>query len=64
MGDQLENLQRISVQMLARSMPAYRRYLYRHLGSGSRLIGIKGARGAGKSTFLLQYAREQKLAVN
>lgn len=64
MSGQLENLQRISVQMLARSMPAYRRYLYRHLGSGSRLIGIKGARGAGKSTLLLQYAREQKLAVN
>lgn len=64
MSFQLENLQRISVQMLARPMPEYRRYLYPQLDSGSRLIGIKGARGAGKSTLLLQYAREQRLAVN
>lgn len=64
MGSILDSLQRISIQMLARPTPEYRRYLFDQLDSGSRLVGIKGARGAGKSTLLLQYAQQRNLAVN
>lgn len=57
-----------SVQILARSLPSYQRYLLPKLDSGSRLVGIKGARGAGKSTLMLQHAKAalntQKLSTN
>ena len=36
----------------------YRRYLMNKIDWSHRLIGIKGARGVGKTTFLLQYAKE------
>ena len=35
-----------------------RRELMREINADDRLIGIKGSRGVGKTTFLLQYARE------
>ncbi len=37
--------------------PVKRDLLY-HIDKNSRLIGIKGSRGVGKTTFLLQYAKE------
>ena len=36
-----------------------RRYLMDEIDWNDRLIGIKGTRGVGKTTFLLQYAREK-----
>ena len=36
----------------------YRRYLMDNIDWSHRLIGIKGARGVGKTTLLLQYAKE------
>ena len=36
----------------------YRRYLMNSIDWSHRLIGIKGSRGVGKTTFLLQYAKE------
>lgn len=36
----------------------YRRYLMDKIDWSYRLIGIKGSRGVGKTTFLLQYAKE------
>ena len=36
----------------------YRRYLMDSIDWSHRLIGIKGSRGVGKTTFLLQYAKE------
>lgn len=36
----------------------YRRYLMDNIDWSHRLIGIKGSRGVGKTTFLLQYAKE------
>lgn len=58
------SLQKISAQILSRDVPTYRRYLYENIDFGSRLIGIKGARGAGKSTIMLQYAKEQNLTAS
>ena len=39
----------------------FKRYLYQSIHWKSRLIGIKGARGTGKTTLLLQWLKEQQL---
>lgn len=57
----LATLQKISTQILARDVPEYKRYLYHQVDFNARLLGIKGARGAGKSTILLQYAKSLNL---
>lgn len=57
----ISNIYKVSAQILSRKLPKYRRYLYDKIDFSSQLIGIKGARGSGKSTILLQYAKEQKL---
>ena len=58
----LATLQKISVQILSRNIPEYKRYLYSKIDFSSKLIGIKGSRGTGKSTLLLQYAKSLDLA--
>ncbi len=57
----LAGLQKISSQILARQLPAYKRYLHQDIDFDARLLGVKGARGAGKSTILLQYAEARQL---
>ncbi len=39
----------------------FKRYLYTEIDWSNRLIGIKGARGTGKTTMLLQWLKEQCL---
>lgn len=58
----LATLQKISTQILVQDVPEYKRYLYHQMDFNARLLGIKGARGAGKSTILMQYAKSLKLA--
>ncbi len=50
-------LRQTSAMILARQQPAYRRFLHNRVDFGEQLIGIKGARGCGKTTLLLQYAQ-------
>ncbi len=57
----LATLQKISIQILSREVPNYKRYLYSKIDFSSKLIGIKGARGTGKSTILLQYTKSLNL---
>lgn len=57
----LATLQKISTQIFSRKTPEYKRYLYSKIDFNSKLIGIKGARGTGKSTILLQYAKSLDL---
>ena len=40
----------------------FKRYLFKVIQWNSRLIGVKGARGTGKTTLLLQWIKEQNLA--
>ncbi|CAM5210696.1 ATP-binding protein [Oligella ureolytica] len=47
----LATLQKISIQILSRDVPEYKRYLYHQIDFNTRLLGIKGARGAGKVRF-------------
>lgn len=39
----------------------FKRYLYHHINQSNRLIAIKGARGTGKTTLLLQLAKNHNL---
>jgi predicted AAA+ superfamily ATPase len=54
-------LQKISVQILSKETPEYKRWLFDKIDFSSKLIGIKGPRGSGKSTLLLQYAKSTAL---
>jgi len=50
-------LQKISSQILVKKSLLYRRWLFDKIDFSSKLIGIKGPRGSGKSTILQQYAK-------
>lgn len=54
----MESLFEKSYQKLLRVPTKFNRYLAAEIDWKSRLIGIKGARGAGKTTLMLQYARQ------
>ncbi|HCN83506.1 MAG TPA: AAA family ATPase [Sphingobacteriaceae bacterium] len=50
-----------SERLIAHTALDFKRYLYNKVRWGNRLIGIKGARGTGKTTMLLQWLKEQNL---
>lgn len=54
----MESLFEKSYQKLSRVPTKFSRYLLKEIDWTSRLIGIKGARGAGKTTLILQYAKQ------
>ena len=58
MNELLEQSEMLTVQVSMR----FKRYLYHQIDWNSRLIGIKGARGTGKTTLLLQWLNEQGLS--
>ena len=51
-----------SERLIASTNLDFKRYLFDVIRWDSRLIGIKGARGTGKTTLLLQWIKEQNLA--
>lgn len=53
-------IRQISVLVLARKQPEYRRFLHEKIDFNEQLIGIKGARGSGKTTLLLQHAQRSE----
>ncbi len=57
----MEHLFEYSDQQLRNVSVRFRRYLYDRIHWKSRLIGIKGARGTGKTTLLLQYLAQKEL---
>ncbi len=52
------------VKVLANFNKPYKRYLFKKVDFNEKLIGIVGARGVGKTTFLLQYLKENSLPLN
>lgn len=54
-------LRQASTYILNRNLPSYKRFLYQAIDFKERLIGVKGARGCGKTTLLLQYAHSTGL---
>ncbi|MGB3852376.1 MAG: AAA family ATPase [Tunicatimonas sp.] len=56
----MEELLEISERLISEATNSFRRSLYDAIHWHERLIGIKGARGVGKTTMLLQWLHEQK----
>ena len=54
----IEGLYRTSDRLVARTATTFHRYLPDRLSWGAWMIGIKGARGVGKTTLLLQRIKE------
>ncbi len=58
------NLYRNSILQIKSTSLSFKRYLYKRIDWQYRLIGIKGARGIGKTTLLLQYLKAQNFPMN
>jgi predicted AAA+ superfamily ATPase len=57
----MEILLEQSARLLAYTSIEFKRYLFSQINWNARLIGIKGSRGVGKTTLLLQYLKELEL---
>lgn len=55
----IEQLLILSNQIKSQKVPEYKRFLYEEIDFKERLIGLIGSRGAGKTTILLQYLKNQ-----
>ena len=60
----LETLRLYQENYLRIFSATYKRYLHKQVNFDEKLIGIVGARGVGKTTFLLQYLREHPLTIS
>lgn len=57
----MEELLELSESLITKVSLGFKRYLYGHINWDNRLIGLKGARGTGKTTLLLQKLKELAL---
>ncbi len=65
MHDLLKNAQRLSLLKLNQKLPDYTRHLYDDISrSSSRIVGVYGSRGVGKTTMLLQLLKKNPLEGN
>ncbi len=60
----LQNLKNYQLNYLKALKSKYKRYIHNIVDFNQKLIGIVGARGVGKTTFLLQYLNENKLPLS
>ena len=58
MLDEIRDYQR---KIFSKNNFTYKRYFYDSINLNSKLIGIVGARGVGKTTFLIQYLKELEI---
>lgn len=57
----MDELLEVSEQLIKTTQIGFNRYLYSTIDWSEKLIGIKGARGTGKTTLLLQYLNQSGL---
>ncbi len=57
----MDNLLEKSARKISNAPLDFKRYLHREINKANRLIAIQGARGTGKTTLLLQLAKEYPL---
>ena len=60
----LQNLKQYQLNYLRVLDTSYKRYIHKVVDFDQKLIGIVGARGVGKTTFLLQYLKENDLPLS
>lgn len=54
----MEQLRKRHVNLIKEQQTDFKRYLFHSLPWNERLIGIKGSRGVGKTTLILQYIKD------
>lgn len=54
----MENLTRIYKKLLKETTTDFHRYLYEKINWDNRIVGIRGPRGVGKTTMMLQHIKE------
>jgi len=59
----LEQLHRLFIENLNNLNISHKRYFYNTINHNNKLIGIVGARGVGKTTYILQYLKELDLPI-
>lgn len=59
----MDNILAKSAKKISGVQTGFRRYLHGNIDWSSRLVGIKGARGAGKTTLALQYLANHKASL-
>ena len=59
----IETLRNYQENYLTVFTASYKRYIHKIVNFDDKLIGIVGARGVGKTTFLLQYLQESPLSI-
>ncbi len=64
MQKMIEQLHQDFIQYLNNQKIAYKRYLWNNIIHEDKLIGIIGARGVGKTTYILQYLKELDLPLH
>jgi predicted AAA+ superfamily ATPase len=57
----INKLIKYSILKLSYDLPKYKRFLFKKIDFNAKLIGLIGARGAGKTTLILQYLKELNL---
>ena len=55
----ISGLYRTSARLVGQTTTSFHRYLYDKVNWSSRLVAIKGARGVGKTTMMLQSIKER-----
>lgn len=60
----IQQLIRYATAKLAQPLPDYKRFLFDKIDFSAKLIGIIGARGAGKTTLALQYLKELDMEID
>jgi len=60
----LEQLHRLFVENLNNLKILYKRYFYTTINHNNKLVGIVGARGVGKTTYILQYLKALDLPIS
>ena len=55
----MESLNRIYKKLLQETTTEFHRYLYNKINWDNRIVGIKGPRGVGKTTMMLQHIKEE-----
>lgn len=55
----MDTLTRIYKKLLSETDTGFKRYLYHEIDWNSQIVGIKGARGVGKTTLMLQYIKDE-----
>jgi len=60
----IEQLHQNFLQYLENQKISYRRYIWKDINHNNKLIGIVGARGVGKTTYILQYLEQLDLPLH